>query len=147
MGYAIALGKELHGLGSFRDVPFDYEHIKQVTLRCMSDPSWFCRIAADDDGAWCGIMVGYVDSFLFSQQLLANECMLYVRDGTKSRAKIAMMLIRAFVAWALDERGATHVQTGDVASINSTAVDALYRHAGFERFGIIYKYSRPGSVV
>lgn len=145
MGYAIALGKELHGLGSFHDVAFDYEYILQSTRNAMSNPNWFCRIV-NDDNEWRGIMVGYVDTFLFSPQLLATECMLYVREG-KSRAKLAMMLVRAFVSWALDDRGATHVQTGDVASINSTAVDALYRRLGFERFGIIYKYSRPGSVV
>lgn len=147
MGYAIALAKELHQLGSFRDIPFDYEYIKQSTLHMIAAPTWFKYLAMDDSDIYCGVMIGQVDTFFFSPRLLANEYALYVREGTQGRARIASMLVRAFIKWAFDEHDATHVQTGDVASINSTAVDALYRRLGFERFGMIYKYSRPGGVV
>jgi hypothetical protein len=147
MGYAIALAKELHTLGSFRDIPFDYEHIKRSTLHMIAAPTWFKYMAMDDNETYCGVMIGQVDSFFFSPRLLANEYALYVREGTPSRAILASMLVRAFIKWAYDVHNVTHVQTGDVASINSVGVDALYRRLGFERFGVIYKYSRPGGVV
>jgi ribosomal protein S18 acetylase RimI-like enzyme len=134
-------------LGSFRDIPFDYEHIKQFVLQMIANPNWFKHLALDDNDAYCGVMIGSVDSFVFSPRLVANEYALFVREGTPSRAKIASMLVRAFIKWACDVHNVTHVQTGDVASINSVGVDALYRRLGFERFGVIYKYSRPGSVV
>ena len=43
---------------------------------------------------------------------------------------------------ALIPKGAVLVQSGDVAGIRTVAVDALYRHMGFTRFGTIYKYAR-----
>lgn len=146
MGYVIALGKELHDLGSFREVEFDYQHTMLSVIDVMTSHNRFGVIAKDDDNEWRGIMVGYVETFIFSPRLVANEGLLYVREG-KSRAKIAMMLVRAFMKWAIEERGVTHIQSGDVASINPTAVDALYRRLGFKRFGVIYKFSPPGSVV
>lgn len=146
MGYAIALGRELHGLGAFRDIPFHYDTITRNTKNAMRDPNWYCRIAHDDI-EWCGIMVGHIDSFLFSPSLFATESMIYVRPDTKLRTRLAIRLMNGFMAWAIDERGATHIQSGDVAGINSVAVDAFYRHLGFSRFGSIYKYSRPGSVI
>jgi hypothetical protein len=44
--------------------------------------------------------------------------------------------------WAIDERGALLLQSGDIASINSTAVWAIYNKLGFTRFGAVYKYAR-----
>ena len=145
--YSVQLARELHRLGSFRDIEFEHEVTTQRFIGIMSSPNWFFQIARDDDDVYCGAMMGHVDTFIFSNQLLAIENALYVREGTKWRTKIAAQLVRSFVKWALDDKGATHVQTGDIASIDSLAVASFYKHMGFKQWGVIYKYSRPGSVV
>lgn len=145
--YAVQLAEELHRLGTFRDIAFEHDTTTKRMRDIISDPSWFFMLAKDDNDVVCGAMCGCVDSFFFSRQLLANEHALYVREGTPMRAKIASMLVRAFIKWAYDVHNVTHVQTGDVASINSVGVDILYRRLGFQRFGVIYKYSRSGGVV
>jgi hypothetical protein len=73
---------------------------------------------------------------------MALEDAWYVREGTENRTKIAIVLMRGFVSWALDTMKAVLVQTGDIAAIDSLAVDNIYRHLGFKRFGTVYKYTR-----
>lgn len=140
--YASAFGAELHAMGSLSHVPFEPEYNRAVIASKINDPSWWMRLARTvDNDAYCGIMVGYVSPFVFSQRLWGHEELLYVREGTKYRGAIALNLVTKFVEWCYD-RGAVVVHTGDIAAINSMAVDALYRHAGFYRAGSIYEHRR-----
>lgn len=145
--YAVQLACELHGQGSLHGIKFEHGTTAHRFIHAVSNPNWHFQIAKDDDDVYCGAMVGHVDTFLFSNQLLAIENAIYVREGTKMRTRIAVKMARNFVSWALDEKGATHVQGGDIAGINPLAIHEFYRHLGFVRFGTIYKFSRPGSVV
>jgi len=142
--YAAQLGKELYELGSFGIIgpTFDWDYTIRSLMHARTDPNRYLEFAVDDDGIFVGGVFGHVDAFFCSPKLLGIEDGWYVREGTPSRAKVAMTLMRNFVDWCLDERGAVLVQTGDVAAIHSHAVDTLYRHMGFTRFGTIYKFQR-----
>lgn len=143
IGYAIGLARELHALGTFgRDGPeFDWEFCGNTMLRALDDKDYYFRMALDDTG-YVGAVCGKVVQFYFSPKLMGIEDAWFVREGTEKRASIAMALMRGFVSWCLDTKGAVLVQSGDVAGIRTVAVDALYRHMGFTRFGTIYKYVR-----
>ena len=143
VAYAVGLARELHSLGTFgqNGPEFDWDYTLRTMLATLGDPNYYFRLAmvdADYVGAVCGKVV----PFYFSPRGQGIEDAWYVRSGVRYRASIAMALMRGFVAWCLDERKAVLVQTGDIASINPSAVDALYRHMGFKRFGSIYKYAR-----
>ena len=137
--YAAQLGKELYSLGAFNMVgpEFDWDFTIRSLRYAMDDPMRYLRFAVDDDGTFTGGVFGHVASFFCSPKLMGIEDGWYVREGTPYRARVAMTLMRGFVDWALDEKGALLVQSGDVAAINSHAVDTLYRHMGFTRFGTI----------
>ena len=144
LSYAVALARELHGLGKFGEIgpPFDWDTTRRnFTGICLSPNGYFC-LAVDDDGTYVGAVCGRVYPFIFSPRLFGLEDAWYVREGTPKRAAIASTLMRGFVNWCLDEKGAVLVQTGDVAAIHSHAVDTLYRHLGFKRFGTIYMFQR-----
>lgn len=143
--HAVALARELHGLGTFgRHGPeFDWDFCIQQFMRVESNPRYYARFATDDEhDAFIGGVVGHLDTFFFSPKRMALEDAWYVREGVKGRTKIAVTLMRGFMAWALDDNQAVLVQTGDIAAIDSYAVDNIYRHLGFERFGTVYKYQR-----
>lgn len=144
VAHCVQLGQELVKLGSFgQNGPrFDWDYALQSTLASLRSPDYYIRVGVDDRGDYCGFVGGHVTPFFFSPTLMGVEDGWYVRDGTPGRTKIAVALMRGFVAWCLDERRAILVQTGDVAAINSLAVDAIYKHMGFTRFGTIYKYER-----
>lgn len=144
VAYAVQLGKELVAAGSFSIIApeFDWDYTIAGIRHLMGLDSYYLRLAYDDDDAPCGFVGGHVQPFYFNPKLCAYEDAWFVRPGTKGRTKIAVKLMRGFVAWALDERGALLVQSGDIASIDSLAVDSLYKHLGFKRFGSVYKYAR-----
>lgn len=142
LAYAVGLAKELHALGCFgRDGPeFDWSYCRRTMVEAIRDPNYYFMLARVDDqyvGAVCGKLV----TFYFSPKLMGIEDAWYVREGTKNRAAIGMRLMRGFVNWCFSNN-AELVQSGDVAGIRTVAVDALYRHMGFTRFGTIYKYAR-----
>jgi hypothetical protein len=142
--YGVAIARELHGLGTFgaNGPAFDWDFALRTFAGICNSPFGYMRMAVDDDGVYVGAICGRVYPFVFSPRLQGIEDGLYVREGTPKRASIAINLVRGFVDWCLDEKGALIVQTGDIASINSHAVDVLYRHIGFKRFGTIYVFQR-----
>jgi hypothetical protein len=94
-----------------------------------------------DSGEYTGFVGGHVCPFFFSPALMAIEDAWYVREGSTDRTKAAVMLMRSMMHWAIEEKGALLLQSGDIAGIASVAVDALYKRLGFQRLGSIYKYS------
>lgn len=141
LAYAVGLAKELHGLGTFgRDGPeFDWEFCKRTMQRVMQDPNYYFRLARDGTG-YVGAVCGRVTPFYFSPKLAGFEDAWYVREGTIKRASIGIALMRGFVDWCINTKGAVLVQSGDIAGIRTVGVDSLYRHMGFARFGQVYKY-------
>ena len=130
--YAVGLAKELHGLGTFgRDGPeFDWDHCMRTMVHFMHDPNYYFALARDVTG-YVGAVCGRVLPFYFSPKLVGIEDAWYVREGTTKRAAIGMQLMRGYVNWCIDEKGAVLVQTGDIAGIRTVGVDAIYRHMGF----------------
>lgn len=142
--YAVGIAKELYGLGKFAEIgpSFDWDFALICFAGVCHDPNGYMCMAVDDDGVYVGAVCGRVYPFMFSPRLQGIEDGWYVRAGTPKRASIAMKLMRGFVSWCLDEKNAVLVQTGDVAAIDSHAVDVLYRHMGFKRFGTVYMFQR-----
>jgi hypothetical protein len=143
MAYAIGLAKELHQLGTFGDSgpEFNWGHCKATMLYGLQNPNQYFMLASVDD-EFVGAVCGYVTPFYFSPEMLGIEQAWYVREGTKYRASVGMRLMDGFVKWCIDEKNAVMVQSGDVAGIRTVAVDALYRHMGFTRYGAVYRYMR-----
>jgi hypothetical protein len=143
LAYAVGLAKELHALGTYgRDGPeFDWVWCRNTMVSTLGDPNYYFRLARTEAG-YVGAVCGKVVAFYFSPKGMGVEDAWYVREGTPKRAAVGMRLMRGFVNWCLDTKGAVLVQSGDVAGIRTVAVDALYRHMGFTRFGTIYKYER-----
>jgi hypothetical protein len=142
--YCVAVAKELHGLGTFgRNGPeFDWDFCTAQFIDVCRSDAYFHRFAVDDGGIFVGGLIGHVTPFMFSPRLMALEDAWYVRAGVENRTKAAIVMMRAFIHWAMDEMNCVLVQTGDIAAIDSVAVDNIYRHLGFKRFGTVFKYAR-----
>jgi hypothetical protein len=144
LGYAVALAKEMHGLSTFSvdgpDFDWDYTYSNMRSTIGMRD--YYFMLAQDDGYSYCGAVCGHVIPYYFSPKLQGVEEAWYVREGTAHRAKIACALMHGFVDWCINERAALMVQSGDIAAINSLAVDTLYKKLGFRRYGSAYKYTR-----
>ena len=141
IAHACRLTKELVDLGAFKEeVPFVWDYYFGYLLSIIDDKDHYFMLA-NVDGVYIGGIYGFMQRFTFAPVRLGMEHGWYVREGTASRAKIAMMLMRGFVSWCYDN-GAIMVQSGDVAGSNTIGVYALYKRLGFERFGTIYRNKR-----
>jgi len=142
IAYVVGLGRELQQMGSLNDVLFDWDYTLRSTARAAADPDYYIRVAMDEDATYCGFVGGHMTPFFFSPRMMGVEDAWFVRPLTKQRTKIAVTLMRGLVTWALDTKGGVMLQSGDIASIDTVAVDSIYRHIGFRRYGTIYKYER-----
>lgn len=140
VAYVVGLCKELHALGSYRHIPVDDAYLYRFVLNAILHDDYYVQVAIDDDGIFVGFVAGMVVPMVFTPRRIGVEHAWYVREGTKNRGKTAARLMRNFVDWCVMEKSVIHVQAGDVANINSTAVDGLYRVLGFKRAGTIYMY-------
>jgi hypothetical protein len=142
--HATQLGKEVIEQSQLGIIGPDFEWAHSLATVCtyIGNPNQYMRIAFDDDDSVQGFVGGRVVQFFHSPKLMGIEDVWYVRETVVARAKVGMALMRGFVQWALDDKMAVMVQSGDIAGINSEAVWALYNHMGFKRFGSIYRYSR-----
>ncbi len=138
--YVVNLCRELHGLGSYRHIEFDEHYTLAFVRNAIISNDWYVCVAKDDAGYYCGFVAGMLVPMVFTPRRIGVENAWYVREGTESRGKTACRLMRGFVDWCVMENGAMHVQAGDVANINSVAVDGLYRMLKFKRVGTIYMY-------
>ena len=143
LGYAVGLARELHNLGTFgaSGPAFDWDFCRRTMLTNMRNEQFYFTLARNNTG-FVGAVVGHVEPFFFSPQLLGIEQAWYVRDGTPRRAAIGMRLMRGFVTWCMDDKRACEVQSGDIAGIRTVGVDAIYKRLGFTRYGVIYRYAR-----
>jgi len=141
--YLVAICQELHSLGSYRDIPFDWQFmLENARMIIHSDTHYACLARSPEYGVF-GYVAGNLEWFWFSPQCYAQEGAWYVRAGVKDRAKTAFALMRSFVKWA-ESKGALMVQSGDIANIDTVAVHGAYTRLGFKRYGVIYKYERAG---
>lgn len=139
--YLVALCKELHALGSYRHIPVDEVYLYNFVMYAVQHPAeWYTCLAKDEDGIYVGFVAGMLAPMVFTPRRIGIEHAWYVREGTPGRGKTAMRLMQGFVDWCIMDNGAMHVQAGDVANINSVAVDGLYRVMKFKRAGTIYMY-------
>jgi hypothetical protein len=144
VAYCVALCKELMELSSFKTMgyEFDWQFTMQAMQRFSVRHDCYLYMSQLDDGEYTGFVGGHVEPFFFSPRLFGLENAWYVRKLSQGRTIAAIRLMRGFMKWATEEHGVTLIQSGDVAAINSIAVDRLYRHLGFKRFGVIYSYTK-----
>lgn len=142
--YIVQLFKEMHTLSSFSHdgPPFDWDFTMRSTLSIVSNPNHYLRVARDDNDTCVGFVAGHMDIFFFAPVPFGIEDGWFVRPDTEDRTKIGVTLMRGFMSWVLDTKHGKFVQSGDIASIDPLAVDSIYKHLGFRRYGSIYKYER-----
>src|SRR5262245_37507272 len=123
LAYCVQIGRELVRASTFEETGPDFDwgytlaNIGQLSTR----DDYFIRVGYDDTELPVGVVGGHLTPYLFSPKVFAVEDCWFVRVGCKQRTKIGLMLMKAFMAWAY-AHDAVYIQSGDVASIDSSAV-------------------------
>ena len=89
------------------------------------------------DGVVVGLLLGYVTTFSFGDDKLAQDIVLFIEPTARGGVG-ALRMIERYVAWA-QEKGCVEVQLGESSGANPELVDKLFTHAGFKQIGQLYR--------
>jgi len=131
----IALGKEMHQEGLYKDIRFESQKVISTISYCMREG--FAWVGEKDGLVVCGMLAG-IQEYFFSTERLTNDFGLFVsKDHRKSR--LALLLIKQYVAWG-KQMGVREITMGSTNGHQGTGLKKFLENSlGFEYVGEIYK--------
>lgn len=130
----VALAKEMHQEGNYKDIPFSTEVFVRTMSKCMSDG--FAWVGENEGKVVCGMM-GTIGELIFSKALITNDLGLFVsKEYRKSR--LGLKLINKFIEWS-KEMGATEICISHSNGHKGGLGKFLTKSLGFECVGELYK--------
>ena len=131
----VALGKEMHQEGLYKDIRFDSQKFVSTISYCMREG--FAWVGEKDGLVVCGMLAG-IQEYFFSTEKLTNDFGLFVsKEYRKSR--LALLLIKQYVNWA-KQMGVSEITMGSTNGHQGSGLKKfLEKSLGFECVGEIYK--------
>ena len=131
----VALSKEMHKEGLYKDIPFNSEKFISTVSRCMSDG--FAWVGEKDGLVVCG-MLATVGEYFFSHAKLTNDLGLFVSKNHR-KSRLALLLLKEYVSWGKN-MGVSEITMGSTNGHQGTGLGKfLVNSLGFEYVGEIYK--------
>lgn len=133
----IEMGERMHREGAYRFLPFDRDKVRLRLEEYLEHPGRHCLFVAEHRGALIGMLGGYLDDYVFCDELVAYDTVVFV-EGRHRGSAAALRLVRAFRGWAI-ARGAREICLGISSGVNTDRVGKFYERLGLARVGAIYK--------
>ena len=131
----VALSKEMHKEGLYKDIPFNSEKFISTVSRCMSDG--FAWVGEKDGLVVCG-MLATVGEYFFSHAKLTNDLGLFVSKNHR-KSRLALLLLKEYVSWGKN-MGVSEITMGSTNGHQGTGLGKfLVNSLRFEYVGEIYK--------
>lgn len=97
----------------------------------LNNEERICILAFSDEDKPIGIIAGYLNEALFTNEKVASEVMWWVHPKYRKRSRAGIELLEAFQHWSRMV-GSSYIQMQSLASTDdSGAVDKIYRKYGF----------------
>ena len=130
------LGRKMHGESSYSKLKFSEDRLRQIFNQYLSDSLKVVFIAIRDDEP-LGLYAGYLCSYYFSEELVANDIAWFVVKERRG-SRVGLRLLDCFEQWA-EGKGASEVRIGYSTDINPDAFDSLMHKRGYSRVGANYR--------
>lgn len=133
----MALGKRLHKLSPYPDVPVDTATCGSTLGQCVSSAFGFA-VVAEHDGEITGFMMGAAVPLWFSKKRSATDFITFAEtpgDGYR--------MIRRFVDWAWALPNVVEVTLAQSSGIETERSARIYERVGLQQVGSIYTAVRP----
>lgn len=131
----LELGRMLHAISSFRDIPFDSEKVA-ATMRALMDGAGVVFVA-ERQGVVVGGLAGGITEYFFSREKLGFDYSFFIEPSHR-HGITALKLIRALEIWC-KARGAITLQLGISTGLNVDGLSKFYELAGFSNVGPMFK--------
>ena len=133
----VELGAKMHEESAFKRLDYDKKKCFDLTVRYISNPEKYFSYCAYEGDELIGMIMGYLSSYYFGNDLLANDILWYVKKERRG-SMTGPRLLKAFRSWA-KERGASEVCMGVSTAVDVDRTHELLSRMGFEHVGGIFK--------
>ena len=133
----IELGAKMHEESAFRRLDYDKKKCFDLTVRCISNPEKYFSYCAYEGDELVGMIMGYLSSYYFGNDILANDILWYVKKERRG-SMTGPRLLKAFRVWA-KERGANEVCMGVSTAVDIDRTHKLLSRMGFKHVGGTFK--------
>ncbi len=129
----VEMGRMMHGESpTFRHIPLNLAKVTRQFAHAVKADTHCVIVAADDEPY--GVLLGYSQDYWFSDAMMANDLILYVKPERRG-GRDGVRLIRAFEKWAKD-KGITDVNVGISSGLKTKSFLRLMDRLGYRVFAI-----------
>ena len=140
--FLIDLGYKMQQEGNFKNLDYDRKKMKNLFDMLISNPNFKCFVS-ENDKECTGMIMGYVSTYIFSNQKYASDLLLYI-DPEKRGGFSAVRLIKTFEKWA-KSKGAKEMRLGSTVGVNKELIKRLYEKLKYEVTGHTFRKVLGGS--
>jgi len=131
----VALAKEMHAEGVYKDIPFHTDQFVKTISRCMSNG--FAWVGEKDGKVVAGFLAD-ISEYIFSKEKMTCDYGIFTSKEYR-KTRLALQLIKKYIEWAESQE----VREISIGISNGHESDGLgkflEKRLGFKQTGKIYK--------
>lgn len=120
----------------FYGIDFDRQKLYTLLDNRERDPLFFTNLVKNERGEILGGLCGSVHSFIFSNELVAKDYLLYFTPSF-ANLTVLLALINSYVDWA-KSKGVREVQLCSSTGFKQDKFGKLMKLCGFDQFEVGY---------
>lgn len=142
----VDIGHAYHEESRFKRFRYDPQKLATSLTAMVNDKSGSrCFFVADDaTGKPYAVLLGCIESYFFSQELVAQTILFWVHPDHRG-GTAAVKLVHSFRKWA-ENRKAFEVAIGVNSAVSLHTADSFFRKLGFQLTGGNYSLALSGDV-
>lgn len=131
------LCREFLAESRYGNIAFNLQKATKALAVIQQNPGkFFARYNFNEDGECIGFFYGQLESFIFSDHVIASEMFFYVREDHRGSPWFVKIL-REFEKWGKDN-GAAQVKLSINAGIALDKTPRLFERLGYTQVGYIF---------
>lgn len=131
----VMLGQAMHAVSDYAPISYNAAKVARLLVNLINGAG--VVFVAERGGVVVGGLAGGVTEFWFSDEQLGFDYSFLI-EPTSANGITALRLIAAFKIWC-KAKGARVLKMGITTGMNVERMAKLYRIAGFEQDGIIFR--------
>jgi len=131
----VALAKEMHAEGVYKDIPFHTDQFVKTISRCMSNG--FAWVGEKDGKVVAGFLAD-ISEYIFSKEKMTCDYGIFTSKEYR-KTRLALQLIKKYIEWA-ESKEVREISIGISNGHESDGLGKfLEKRLGFKQTGKIYK--------
>jgi len=134
----IELGEKMANEGTYKNISYSKTKLEKMANTLIDKPEKAMGFVAVENDQIIGMMIVYLRSYFFSDDLFCHDLLLYVDPYKRKSIKAPIRLINMATDWA-KEKGAKEFRPASSVGVEKEKVAKLYKFMKFENIGYVFR--------